>query len=74
MPGSSKKRFREQKLQKLRSPAPGSRLEIADELAPGLVLRVTERGVRTFAVIYRVPGEGGVSPKGACPRLRVGCS
>lgn len=63
MPRASKKRFTEQMLQKLRVPAEG-RLEVADLLAPGLVLRVTERGVRTFAVIYRVPGEGGVSPMG----------
>lgn len=63
MPASAKKRFTEQMLEKLRPPATG-RLEIADDLCPGLVLRVTDRGVRTLATIYRVSGEGGVSPEG----------
>lgn len=63
MPASAKKRFTEQMLEKLRPP-PSGRLEIADELCPGLVLRVTAHGVRTLAAIYRVSGEGGVSDGG----------
>jgi integrase len=39
-------------------------MEIKDQLCPGLILRVTPRGVKTFSVIYKVPGEGGVSPAG----------
>ena len=50
-------------LEKLRPPSSG-RLEIADELCPGLVLRVTDHGVRTLAAIYRVSGERGVSEGG----------
>jgi hypothetical protein len=45
--------------------APSSgRMEIKDALRPGLILRVTPRGVKTFSVIYRIPGEGGVSQAG----------
>jgi hypothetical protein len=38
--------------------APNGRLEIADELCPGLILRVTPKGAKSFSVIYKVPGEG----------------
>ncbi|MCT8988859.1 site-specific integrase [Chelativorans sp. SCAU2101] len=48
---------------------PSGRMEIEDEACPGLLLRVTPRGVKSFSVIYKVPGEGGVSPNG---RLLVG--
>jgi integrase len=50
-------------LERLKPPARG-RLEVADELCPGLVFRVTDRGVRTLSAIYRVSGEGGVSAGG----------
>lgn len=63
MPAANKKRFTEQMLEKLRPPATG-RLELADDLCPGLVLRVTDRGIKTFATIYRVAGEGGTSASG----------
>ena len=63
-----KRRFTEQGVQRLnydRKVAPASgRLEIADELCPGLILRVTPKGVKSFSVIYKVPGEGGVTPAG----------
>jgi integrase len=37
---------------------------VADTLCPGLVVRVTPLGTRSYSVIYKVPGEGGLSPKG----------
>jgi hypothetical protein len=43
---------------------PSGRMEIEDAHCPGLLLRVTPRGVKTFSVIYRVPGEGGVNASG----------
>jgi len=51
------------------SAPPSGRIEIEDAGCPGLLLRVTPRGVKSFSVIYKVPGEGGVSAGG---RLLVG--
>ena len=70
-----KKRFTEQGVERLNydpkvAPANG-RLEIADELCPGLILRVTPKGAKSFSVIYKVVGEGGVTPAG---RLLAGVS
>lgn len=53
---------------------PSGRMEIEDTYCPGLLLRVTPRGVKTFSVIYRVPGEGGVNASGrllAGPQHRI---
>ena len=47
-----RKRFTEQKLERLRPPKRG-RLELTDAVAPGLVLRVTERGTKTFSASTR---------------------
>lgn len=64
----TRKRFTEQGVERLRYDAgiapPSGRMEIEDEVCPGLLLRVTPRGVKSFSVIYRVPGEGGVSVQG----------
>jgi integrase len=35
---------------------PGQRQEIADAVMPGMVLRVTDKGTRTFALVARYPG------------------
>ncbi|WP_065756376.1 tyrosine-type recombinase/integrase [Bradyrhizobium paxllaeri] len=68
MADSKRKKFTDQGLERLQydpAQAPSSgRMEIKDALCPGLILRVTPRGVKTFSVIYKVPGEGGVSPAG----------
>ena len=61
MPRSgAKKALSEIALTKVTPPKTGRR-EIADALAPGLVMRITSRGVKTWSVIYKVPGEGGLS-------------
>lgn len=57
------RRFTEQMVERLRQPIDG-RVELGDEVCPGLLLRVTQRGVRSFSVIYKVVGEGGVSKTG----------
>jgi integrase len=66
--GRNRRRFTEQGVERLRyDPAaapPSGRMEIEDEVCPGLLLRVTPRGAKSFSVIYKVPGEGGVSPTG----------
>lgn len=43
----------------------GERLEIRDKLTPGLCLRVTDRGVKTWVLRYR-------TPDGRQPRLKLG--
>lgn len=63
MPAANKRRFTDQMLERMRPPTKG-RLELGDEVVPGLVVRVTPRGAKSFSVIYKVPGEGGVSATG----------
>lgn len=58
-----KRRLSDPELRRLRPPREG-RAEIGDTVVPGLVVRVTPRGVKSFSVIYKVPGEGGVSAGG----------
>lgn len=57
----NKKLFTTQMIDRLK-PQGGRRLEVRDSNCPGLVLRVGSS--KTFAVIYKVPGEGGVRPSG----------
>ena len=61
--GDRRKRFTEQMIERLRPP-PRGRLELKDSLTPGLVLLVTERGTKTFSAVYKVAGEGGLTPSG----------
>jgi integrase len=39
-------------------------MEIEDEACRGLILRITPTHAKSFSVIYKVPGEGGVSAHG----------
>ncbi len=55
---ATKRRITDQMLDRI-TPPKGGRLELADDVCPGLVLRVTPAGAKTFGAIYRVPGEGG---------------
>jgi hypothetical protein len=41
-------------IERLNPPKQG-RVEFADGVCPGLILRVTDRGVKSFSVIYKVP-------------------
>jgi Arm DNA-binding domain len=68
MKSLNRKRFTQQGVERLRydeaAAPPSGRIEIEDEVCPGLLLRITPRNVKSFSVIYRVLGEGGTSPKG----------
>ena len=55
-----RKRFTEQMIERLRPP-PRGRPELKDALTPALVLRVTDRGTKTFSAVYQVAGEGGAA-------------
>ena len=65
MKSLNRKRFTQQGIERLRydkaAAPPSGRIEIEDEACPGLLLRVTPRNVKSFSVIYRVLGEGGIS-------------
>lgn len=56
-----KKYFTEAALERMRPPAEG-RVELGDTVVPGLMLRVTAGGVMSWSVLYKVRGEGGLSP------------
>lgn len=48
------------------------RLEIHDELVPGLMLRVSETGRKSWSVLYRVAGQGSGGTRGALRRITLG--
>lgn len=53
MAAANKRRFTDQMFERLRPPT-GGRVELGDEIVPGLVLRVTPSGIKSFSVIYKV--------------------
>src|SRR5258708_25225658 len=68
MTSTKQKGFAPQSVERLnydrRKAPPSGKMEIGDDVVRGLLLRVTPRGVKSFSVIYKVPGEGGVSRTG----------
>ena len=58
----AKKMFTEVGLERLRAPENG-RVEYGDSVVPGLMLRVSDSGMKSWSVLYKVKGEGGASPK-----------
>jgi Arm DNA-binding domain len=52
----ARKRLTDRALKSLRPAAPGTRFEIMDSDAPGLAIRVTDKGAKTFVLIARFPG------------------
>lgn len=58
---SNKRRLSEEGIKRLK-PHKTRRLEFGDVVVPGLQLRVTTRGVKSFSLLYKLKGEGGVSP------------
>lgn len=58
-----KKKLTEMAVSKI-APEAGRRLEVFDTLTPGLALRVTERGKKSWSVMYRAGGP--VATGGRC--------
>jgi hypothetical protein len=58
--------FTEAGLERQRGPDK-DRVEYGDSVVPGLMLRVSDSGVRSWSVLYKVKGEGGTSPKSGRP-------
>lgn len=57
MPKHTAKQLSEPGIEKMTKAKPGQRREVYDRLAPGLALRVTDRGTKTWAVHYRYAGK-----------------
>jgi integrase len=58
-------------IKRLTKALPGKRKEVSDALAPGLVLRVTDRGVKSFSVYYRWRGKNSRLTLGPWPGLGI---
>ena len=66
-----KKKLTEMAVGKL-NPEAGKRLEVFDTLTPGVALRVTEAGKKSWSVMYRVAGWGDGGNRGALRRMTLG--
>lgn len=64
-------RLTDHSIKKLPAP-PTGRIEVADTLLPGLTLRVTEHGSKTWTLLYRVAGERNGRLKGKLRRMTIG--
>ena len=64
-------RLTEKNIPKIEVPKAG-RIEVADALFPGLTLRVTERGKKTWTLLYRVDGARDGRLKGSLRRMTLG--
>jgi len=52
----SKKVLTDRALKALKRAKQGQRYEVADAVVPGLIVRVTDKGTKTFALVARFPG------------------
>jgi integrase len=52
----AKQTFKSDRTLRALKPKPGQRYEIHDVMTPGLVVRVTDKGTKTFALVARYPG------------------
>jgi integrase len=65
-----RKQLTEQGVARL-SPPKAGRVEVADKGVLGLVFRVTDRGVRSWSLLYRIAGEGGETASGLPKRGKL---
>jgi len=66
-----RKKLTEVAIQKL-APEAGRRLEVFDTLTPGLALRTTEGGRKSWSIMYRVAGRGPDGHRGKLRRMTLG--
>src|SRR5262245_57811088 len=52
----SKRVLKDRTIKALKAAPPGERYEVSDAVVPGLVVRVTDKGTKTFALVARYPG------------------
>lgn len=65
------KKFSDLSIGKIPPAAPGKRVETFDALATGLVLRVTDKGVKSFALVTRIDGRPARITIGQWPRMKI---
>jgi integrase len=58
----AKRTLTDRVIRALKPAAPGKRNEVSDGLVPGLWVRVTDKGSKSFAVVARYPGTGSKNP------------
>ncbi len=68
----AKVRLTEKAVEKWPAPVGVERVEVSDLLMPGLELRVTQHGSKTWTVTYRVAGAGERGQRGKLRRLTLG--
>ena len=66
-----KKRLTELAVQRI-APHPTKRLEVFDTMSPGLVLRTTPTGKKSWSVMYRVAGAAADGKRGPLKRFTLG--
>lgn len=66
-----KKKLTEMAVAKI-APKVGERLEVFDTLMPGLALRISEGGKKSWSVLYRVAGRGERGNRGPLRRMTLG--
>jgi integrase len=71
MPKRNQKTLTEVGIKRLAKAEPGKRKEISDALASGLVLRVTDKGAKSFSVYYRRNGKNTRLTLGPWPGLGI---
>ena len=71
IPKRNSKTLTEAGIKRLGKADPGKRKEVSDALAPGLVLRITDRGVKSFSVYYRWKGKNSRLTLGPSPGLGI---
>jgi integrase len=53
---ATRKNLNDRTLRALKPAAPGQRYDVGDAMTPGLAVRVTEKGTKTFSLVARYPG------------------
>lgn len=68
---SARERLTDKRVEKLTAPA-GRRVEIADTIVRELRMRVSDKGAKSWSLLYRVAGAGDGETRGAMKRMTLG--
>ena len=68
---SARERLTDKRVEKLAAPA-GKRIEIGDTIVRELRMRVSDKGAKSWSLLYRVAGAGDGETRGAMKRMTLG--